>query len=237
MGWHLPLLLSFLGAASLSVGLTRPRAWAAKRAHALTLLITLLWYSSPWAQRAMLSESWHMANHLTMAMVVAPLTLWVWTAYRSEDEVAPTPRRLWANPLVTIVLMASVTPLFHLTSWGVTLMSHPSVNSLEMLAFYLVGLAYFRLLLSHIDGVRLRKAAERFAYLAAVIPIFGVTGLLMAFSRHAPHMTGMMSSPSQSVRGALMMWILGGGFLTLYAFLTAVQWAKEFSASRRTRLV
>ena len=135
MGWHLPLLLSCLGAASLSVGLTRPRAWAAKRAHALTLLITLLWYSSPWAQRAMLSESWHMANHLTMAMVVAPLTLWVWTAYRSEDEVAPTPRRLWANPLVTIVLMASVTPLFHLTSWGVTLMSHPSVNSLEMLAF------------------------------------------------------------------------------------------------------
>jgi cytochrome c oxidase assembly factor CtaG len=235
MGWHFPLLLATLGAASLSYAFARETAGRTRAVHVVALALTLLWYSSPWSHRATVSEPWHMANHLIVAMVVAPVTLTLWDLYHRDNPTSTTKR--WANPVVTFLLLATVTPFFHLTSWGVALMAHPWMNSIEMLSFYVVGLAYFRPLLSASPSIRIQRPADRFAYLASVIPVFTVTGLLMAYSRHAPHMAGMVNSATQNFRAGLTMWLLGSGFLTLYASVVAIQWMRGFFASRRSRLV
>ena len=185
----------------------------------------------------------HMAQHLLLIMVAAPLFAisspleLAWRATTGTPHLVVTEvlrsrvAKFLGHPAVAFVLYAVLIPVSHLTSWYNYTLQNESVHNLEHLAFLVVGYLFWR----HIFGndpnrYRLHPALQ-FFYLFLAIPIDTFTGVSLAGATHelfpaylALHRTWGPSLLTDLHAGGSIMWVVGDTLMLWPMIPVALRW-------------
>ena len=213
---------------------------------ALGTLVVSIWFAGSFLQRdAMRYESVHMASHLVVMLVIAPLAVLAVSTSSYARVSSWTPLRALRNPVVCFLMLAILIPAFHLTLFGAKVMEYNALHAVELAFFGLVGLFYWRLVLSVSSEIHLPTYGQRVAYVTLAIPVIFFAGVAMMSMDHPLATMGNLSS-SQAVhdvhQAGLVMIVVGDGLLSFYAIgLFAAWWmsgrARRVDPLGRGRLV
>jgi putative membrane protein len=250
-GWHLgapAVSLALLGLAY-GLGVRRVRAWPSGRsaAFAAGLAVLLLALQSgihTWAERL---QSVHMAEHMLVCLVAAPLlaagaplTLAL-RALRggARQTLARILRRASAmtHPATGCVALAAALLALHLTPlYEATGLAHEAAHVVLLAA----ALAFWAPLVGGLPGREAGSAARIAAVLALMAPMGALGAILLtaaprfpAYERSAA-LAGV--SPAADERGAAVLMWLGGGIVLSVALLLVAGhalWQEERRMRRR----
>jgi cytochrome c oxidase assembly factor CtaG len=185
----------------------------------------------------------HMAQHLLLIMVAAPLFALgspldlAWratsgTAHLVVTEALRSPvAKFFGHPAVAFVLYAVLIPVSHLTSWYNLTLEHENVHNAEHLAFLVVGYLFWRQVFgSDPNAYRLHPALQ-FFYLFLAIPIDTFTGLSLAGASHeifpayfATHRAWGPSYVNDLHIGGSIMWVVGDTLMLWPMIPVALRW-------------
>lgn len=207
--WHVTLPSVLVLAAALTVGVLRWKvlrrsAWCVGSAAAIAL------FASPLHSFAMDSYPSHMAEHLLLVLVVAPLLVWGWRT----TGLSPS----WS--VLPFLLYVVLIPTYHLTSLGGLIMRSPGEHALELSLFALVGIALW----VGPYGQQF-QTMQRVTYVALALPASVFSGVALMSSTTAPF--NLMSMPHMPVdlvdlhRGGLTMAVLSAVFQGVHLILLA----------------
>jgi putative copper resistance protein D len=185
----------------------------------------------------------HMAQHLLLIMVAAPLfaiasplrLAWqstTGTAHTVVTEVLRSlPARLLGHPAVAFVLYAIFIPISHLTSWYNLTLTHEALHNLEHLGFLLVGYMFWRQIFGNDPNRYRMHPALQFFYLFLAIPIDTFTGLSLAGTATElfPAYTAMHRAWGPSLitdlhAGGDIMWVVGDTLMLWPMIPVAIRW-------------
>jgi len=180
-----------------------------------------------WAH-ALSSESTHMASHLVVLMVLAPLAAVALRAPLRSAEHRST-HLVLRNPFVWFAAFTVLIPVDHLTRLNLVVMQNQRVHVVETLVFFLVGIQFW----SFIVGANtVEHLGHRILLLGLGIPVSGLSGLVMTATRSSS------MGPVPDVHRAGWMMVLGGtALMTLEAIALGGWWLRgERSTPRGPRV-
>ena len=180
-----------------------------------------------WAH-ALSSESTHMASHLVVLMVLAPLAAVALRAPLRSAEHRST-HLVLRNPFVWFAAFTVLIPVDHLTQLNALVMENQRIHVAETLVFFVVGVQFW----SFIVGTNtLEHLGHRILLLCLGIPVSGLSGLVMTATR-----TSAMG-PLPDVHRAGWMMVFGGtALMALESIALGVWWLNgERSTPRGPRV-
>jgi len=200
--WAMHLTLTTVvvfGLLSVAVWWWSTRARAPRVRLLVLMALTFLYWGSVFEQYALSDYSIHMAGHLIIFMVLAPL---------AASAIS------WRASALTATLgfvgITVLIPLYHLTRLGGYVMRHAVGHVSENLLFFLIGAVFW---LPVYGRQSTFSALQRFAYVVLASPIAVTTGLVLWSAtaqdaeRYAMNMS--MVSIADIHRGGLVMIELG----------------------------
>jgi cytochrome c oxidase assembly factor CtaG len=187
----------------------------------------------------------HMIQHLLLIMVAAPLlAMGAPVDLLARATTGPTHRvveaglgskvaEVVAHPIVDFLLYAVLIPVAHLTSFYNDAVTSPAVNSLEHLAFLVVGYLFWR----HVVAIEPSRhpliPPIRLVFLALAVPVDTFTGLTLASTSHplfpalvAEHRSWGPSPLTDLHMGGAIMWVGGDTLMLLGMIPCAVLWMR-----------
>lgn len=215
-------------------------------AGALGTLAVSVWFAGSFLQRdAMRYESVHMASHLVVMLVIAPLAVMALSTSSHAAVSAGRGARALRNPVACFLMLAVLIPAFHLTLFGAKVMEYNALHAVELTFFGLVGLLYWRLVLSVSPEIHLPTYGQKVAYVALAIPVIFFAGVAMVSMDHPLATMGNLTAVEalRDVHQAgLVMIVVGDGLLSLYAVGLCGAWwvtgrARRIDPLGRGRLV
>ncbi len=185
----------------------------------------------------------HMAQHLLLVMVAAPLfalsaplsLLWVSTEGAPHDWVTRRLRsavaRFFDNPVVAFLLYAVVIPVTHLTSIYNYTLRNEDVRNLEHLLFLVVGYLFWRQVFPVEHSAHRMFPALRMGYLFLAIPVDTFVGVSLNSENHEIFPNYLLihrhwgpSLITDLHLGGVIMWVVGDTLMTLAMIPVAIAW-------------
>lgn len=244
----LPLLLLALAYAR---GQRRNAPWP-RISFLLGFFLTWLATLSPVAAVSERLFSTHMAQHLVLMLICAPLLVAAQTTKAAARALAPalerTPlRRLVALaglPLTPVVIWLAFTCLFviwHLPGLYAAALRDETVHALEHASFFLSAYAFWSVVMAPQSRRTLGYGARLFFIVSAAL-ISGLPGALIALSSRplyaidpqAAARLGLTPLEDQQLAG-LVMWIPGGFAYIAAALALLLAWLRQSESLTRRR--
>ncbi len=201
--------------------------------------------SPPLDRLADASFAWHMAQHLMLALLVAPLLLLA----RPFDAFARVagkrvtaalvratrPLHVLALPPVGLVAFVATLWLTHFSPLYELALEYGSVHAAEHLLYLAAGVAFWLPVLAP-PPLRPMSYPARLLYLAVALPQGALLGMALGAARGPlyPHYAAAFGSATAALadqqNAAAVMWI-GGGFVVFAALLlTLAAWSARETA-------
>lgn len=208
--------------------------------------VALLIALSPWLDRAAdRSFAWHMAQHMLLIYVAAPLLLLAWPARALLRALPSAPSRRIAramharsfaalqHPLVAWLVFAAVLWGAHFSPLYEGSLANPAEHVFEHAAFFCAALLFWQPVIGAAPGPWRLPYPLRMAYVMAAVPVGAFLGLALVQTTHVlyPHYIATEGSVAAAVddqhAGGAIMWI-GGGLVFFCAFMLAgAAWARD----------
>jgi putative copper resistance protein D len=188
----------------------------------------------------------HMAQHLMLIMVAAPLFAvaspinLVWRSTSGTAHIAVTEilrsgvAKFLGHWAVAFVLYAVLIPISHLTSWYNLTLENNGLHNAEHLAFLIVGYMFWRQIFGNDPNCYRLHPAMQFFYLFLAIPIDTFTGLSLAGSTKemfpaylATHRTWGPSYVNDLHIGGSIMWVVGDTLMLWPMIPVALRWMHQ----------
>lgn len=214
----------------------------------LGLLSLALVTASPvadWSERLF---STHMAQHLALMLIAAPLLVAARTTPIALAAVAGAARVAWLRalgrigrrllaPLVIWLAFNGLFLLWHLPGLYAAALRHDGIHALEHVSFFLSAYAFWSLVMAPAGRGALGYGARLFFVVSAAL-LSGLPGALIALSSRplyasdpqAAACLGLTALDDQQLAG-LVMWIPGGLAYIAAALALLLRWMRE--AERR----
>ncbi len=247
----IPTVLLILASAAYVIGARRTTdPWP--RARVLWFLagaaVTFVATQSVIAVYDMSYFAMHMAQHLALIMVAAPLFALSAPLDLLYDQV-PLLRRaldgslmkLITHPLVAFALYFVFIPFTHLTSFYNLMLEYEWIHYGEEIGFLIVGYLFFRVAFGLERGLTVHPGL-RLVYVMAGVPVDTFTGLALAMETYNPFPRYATVVPrgvnhawilTQIHLGGAIMWIGGDALMLVACFPIAVTWVRY--ETQRTR--
>ena len=191
----------------------------------------------------------HMAEHLLLIMVAAPLFAAGRPLELASSTATASIRRALSSrtaavilhPLVGFGLYFVFIPITHLTGFFNLMLTHEWLHHVEEIGFLVVGYLFFRPVLDAEDATGIHPGL-RLVYVMAAVPVDTFTGLALAMSSHNPFPAYNSKAPAGSTPasildnvhlGGAIMWIGGDALMLLICVPIALAWVRY--ETRRTR--
>lgn len=253
--WSFDPRLLFAAAVALGLygwGGRRARGWPLRRgvAFVMGVLVAVVALCSGLDGYAEDLLSVHMAQHLALTLVAAPLLVLgapVALALRAlphggrralVDLIRSRPARVLTHPLVTWTLFAGVLLATHLTGLYEMALRHPAVHAAEHAAFLATAFLFWLPVLGAEPIPHRLGWTGRMLYLMAAMPAMGFAGVVLSSEGHvryasylAPaHRLGISALADQHAAGALM-WVGGSAIAAVLTLVAA--WSALVAEERR----
>ena len=192
--------------------------------------------------------SMHMAQHLALIMVAAPLFALSAPLDLLYDQV-PVLRRAFDGPVMRVVthplaafgLYFVFIPFTHLTSFFNLMLEHEWIHHGEEIGFLIVGYLFFRAAFGLERGTTMHPGL-RLVYVMAGVPVDTFTGLALAMETYNPFPRYAVMAPAgvnhawilnQVHLGGAIMWIGGDALMLVACAPIAVAWVRFENARTR----
>ncbi len=196
----------------------------------------------------------HMAQHLLLTLVAAPLLALgapVSLALRSSVPVRrpvlavvrSRPARVLAHPLVAWVAFGAGMFAVHFTALYEAALASPWIHALEHVLFLALGWLFWAPVVARdgAPGVRLSEPV-RMLYLATAAPLQALLALAIvsASAPLYPHYAKLPGRPREAAvvdqgLAGVVMWLAGAMILTIALLLVATSWRRSEQARDRAR--
>jgi putative copper resistance protein D len=246
------IVASLVAAAALyGYGLQRARTRAlavgpsAIAAFALGLVAAGVALLGPIDGLADASLSWHMAQHLALAFVVAPLLLLGAPirltlaalpprgAVRLAAVLRSKPVRALTNPAFALLQFAAVLYVVHLSPLYEAALEHPPVHALEHALFLGSAVIFWTPILAIAPAPHAPSHPVRLLMLFLALPASAFLGFILYVMRAPlyPHYAALPGALADQQNAGAVMWIAGGG-----PVLVALLWCVADWGARERRL-
>lgn len=197
--------------ALVALGLWRSRTIAPHWLWWVNGFLVLLVLCSPLQTDSMSSYSAHMAEHLVVILILAPIAVWSWKPRGLQQSLS----------LLGFFGYVIVIPLYHLTSLGGLIMRSTGAQDIELFIFAAIGVAFW---LGPCGSYFTRS--QRTTYIALALPISIFTGVALTSLTRVPFtlepMPGMALTLSDLHQGGQVMAVLSSCLLIAHVLWSAL---------------
>jgi cytochrome c oxidase assembly factor CtaG len=170
----------------------------------------------------LISEPWHMFEHLALALVIAP-----WILLRLSSSRRRRIARL-VPPLLSLGLLAIVVPLLHLSVLAESLQPSVLPRTLEMMVLTAVSLLFWAPVTPSQSHGRALSHGAACLYVAALGPVYFVAGLVMAHGSPASmRSSSMMGGAHDMNLGAWVMAVGGCSSVAIWSGYLIHSWLRH----------
>jgi cytochrome c oxidase assembly factor CtaG len=166
-GWHVTQVATVVAALGIALLIATWSRIATRQRGLLSLglFVAVLLLSSNVQALSMSSYPSHMAEHIIVVLVIAPL-------------VAGAVNFPLSRSVSTIVFFAFtiLVPLFHLTPLGSWVMRYPEGHFVELVAFFVIGVGFWTPIYG---GGSTFNDQQRITYTVLALPVIATTGLVL----------------------------------------------------------
>lgn len=199
----------------------------------------------PWFDRlADRLFTWHMAQHIAIMMIAAPLFL-LGAPLRRILAGLPRPaaRRLSGflqqpvmqtlnSPILAWLALPMMLYVAHFSPLYEAALEHDPIHALEHGLFFAAGLCYWNPVLAVAPSPHALPFPARIFYVFVSMPVQGFLGLALYSANHPlypyyAHQLGVAAALVDQAYGAELMWVATGFFLVIPFMLLAVYWIRS----------
>jgi len=208
--------------------------------------VALVMTFSPWLDAAAdRSFAWHMAQHILLMYVAAPLLLLAWPARTMLRALPAAASRRVArvmhsglllalqHPVVAWLAFASVLWGAHFSSLYEDALANSATHEFEHALFFAAALCFWQPVVGQAPAPWRLAYPLRMAYVMSAVPVGAFLGLALVQTTRVlyPHYISTQESTAAAIAdqhaGGAWMWIAGGLVFFSAFMLAGVAWARD----------